>query len=233
MLDVFRRPHHNAILSILHSLDRDLFHRAECYFGGGTAVALQLDEYRESIDIDFLCASQAGYRLLRTTIVEQGLDGIIYPASKVIAIREFRLDQYGLRTFLGIGDVKIKFEIIREARIPLDGKLDERLRIPVLNRIDMYVEKLLANADRWSDQSVLNRDVIDLSMMISRWGSIPEEAWRRAHEAYGQSVDLAYAKAVDKIRTPDWLRNCMLKLSIDPSLFDEILKPHGGPKPSE
>ena len=233
MQDVFRRPNHNAILSILHGFDRELFRSAECYFGGGTAIVLKLDEYRESVDIDFLCASKEGYRLLRTAVVDKGLEGLIYPTSNVTALRDFRVDQYGLRTFLKIEEIKIKFEIIREARIPLHGKLDERLGVPVLDQIDMYTEKLLANADRWSDKSVLNRDIIDLSMMISRWGSIPEEAWRRAREAYDHSVDDAYAKAVESIRNSDWLRTCMLKLSIDPLLFEEILAPHGGPKTAE
>lgn len=231
MPDVFRRPHHNAILTALHRLDSALFQRAECFFGGGTAVVLALDEYRESLDIDFLCASTAGYRLLREAVWEKrGLAGLVLPGAEVSAIRDLQTDQYGIRTILEIGDTKIKFEIVREARIDLHGAVDHSLRVPVLDRVDMYTEKLLANADRWADKAVLSRDMIDLSMMISRWGDIPGEAWDRARAAYGATVDDAYRKAVDRIRDPDWLRTCMEKMSMDPDLADEILAPHGGPK---
>ena len=60
-MSTFRRPHHNAVLTVLNSLDGELLKRAECFFGGGTAIVLSLDEYRESADIDFLCSSQEGY----------------------------------------------------------------------------------------------------------------------------------------------------------------------------
>ncbi|MEO9632426.1 MAG: nucleotidyl transferase AbiEii/AbiGii toxin family protein [Sulfitobacter sp.] len=62
---MFQRKHHNDILNALRCLDGDLLLDAECYFGGGTAIVLNLGEYRESVDIDFLCASKEGYRKLR------------------------------------------------------------------------------------------------------------------------------------------------------------------------
>lgn len=46
-----------------------------CYFGGGTAIVLQLDEYRESLDVDLMCASQDGYRALRDTVNNGSLGG--------------------------------------------------------------------------------------------------------------------------------------------------------------
>lgn len=62
---MFKRPHHQTIAKILNAFDADILADAECYFSGGTAIALELNEYRESVDIDFLCASQDGYRKLR------------------------------------------------------------------------------------------------------------------------------------------------------------------------
>ena len=62
--DLFRRQHHNDILCALRCLNGSLLLDAECYFGGGTAIVLNIDEYRESVDIDFLCASQEGYTAL-------------------------------------------------------------------------------------------------------------------------------------------------------------------------
>lgn len=227
---VFRRPHHNAILSALHCFDSDLFRDADCFFAGGTAIVLNLDEYRESVDIDFLCASKEGYRMLREAVWGKGLAGLIWPNAEIRALRDLRTDQYGIRTVLQVQGTKIQFEIVKEARIDLHGEVDDRFGIPVLNRVDMYAEKLLANADRWSDKSVLNRDIIDLSMMMSRWGDIPDEAWERTRGAYGKTVDSAYRKAVDRIRDLDWLQTCMEKMSIDPQLAEDILAPHGGPK---
>lgn len=231
MADLFRRPHHNAILAALRSLNGDLFADAECYFGGGTAIVLKLDEYRESVDIDFLCASQDGYRILRQAVFGKGLAGLIRDGADVKELRDMKADQYGIRTFLEIQDTKIKFEIVRESRVPLSGEFDDAFGVPVLSREDMYLEKLLANADRCHDKSVMSRDIIDISLMMTRWGDIPDAAWERAREVYGDIVEAAYASAVEDIRDVDRLLECMKKMSMDENLVDEILLPHGGPRP--
>lgn len=62
---MFKRPHHQNIVRFLEKLDADLLEQAGCYFGGGTAIVLSANEYRESVDIDFLCASADGYRQIR------------------------------------------------------------------------------------------------------------------------------------------------------------------------
>lgn len=66
--ELFRRRHHNVILHVLRCLNGDFLREAECYFVGGTAMVLELGEYRESVDIDFLCASEEGYRKLRQAL---------------------------------------------------------------------------------------------------------------------------------------------------------------------
>lgn len=215
----FRRPHHNAILSILNRLDGALLAEAHCYFGGGTAIVLQLDEYRESRDIDFLCASQDGYRLLRQKIWGVGFDGLVRPGETIPALRDIRADQYGIRTVLEADGTPIRFEIVREARIALDGALDPDFGVPLLSRVDMYAEKLLANADRWADEAVFSRDIIDLAMMISRWGPIPEAAWEKARDAYGETVDAAFENARKQIQKKEWQTHCKSNLSIDYEIF--------------
>lgn len=231
MADHFRRPYHNAILQALNSLNGELFARAECYFGGGTAIVLALDEYRESRDIDFLCSSQGGYRRLRRAVWGSGLGGLLSDDATITEVREMRTDQYGIRTVIGVGDLAIRFEVVREARINLTGEPVPLYGIPVLHRHSMYAEKLLANADRGDDASTMSRDIIDLSMMIARWGNIPTDSWAIARDAYGDTVDLAYARSVQRIRDPDWLRRCMDAMAMAPALADEILAPHGGPLP--
>jgi hypothetical protein len=225
---MFDRPHHNAIAQVLKALDADLLLRAQAWFGGGTAIVLNLGEYRESIDIDFLCASQEGYRLLREATFGGSLDKVLAAGIGVEVLREVRADQYGIRTQVEAGGTRIKFEIVREGRIDLSGNLDTRLGVPVLSRTDMYCEKLLANADRYADTSVLSRDMIDLSMMISRWGPIPEAAWIKAEAAYGLSVRAAFDKAVTMVRNPAWLKKCAAGMAIDGKIAEEILGVHGG-----
>jgi hypothetical protein len=224
MPKMFRRQHHNDILKILQNLNGDLLEEAECFFGGGTAIVLDLDEYRESVDIDFLCSSKSGYRMLRQAVFgPQGLLGILRPNAEVEVIRDVQTDQYGIRAFVGTGDTKVKFEIVRESRIDLAGSMDDRYGVPVLDRNCMYAEKLLANADRWLDKAVLNRDLLDLLIMQSRWHPIPETAWQVAEEAYGETARKAYDSAMQRLRDQDWLQKCMEWMAIDLNLKDEIL----------
>ncbi|MBW9115627.1 nucleotidyl transferase AbiEii/AbiGii toxin family protein [Rhizobium cauense] len=55
----FKRPEHNIIAELLASMKQDVLIDSKCYFGGGTAIVLSLDEYRQSLDVDFLCADFA------------------------------------------------------------------------------------------------------------------------------------------------------------------------------
>ena len=219
---MFARPHHRAVLRALEALDSDLLLGAECWFGGGTAIVLELDEYRESRDIDFLCASTEGWRRIREAVWARGLDGLLKPGAALPALRDLRSDQYGVRTILDVEGAAIRFEIVREARIALSGAFDPRYGVPLLSREDMYAEKLLANADRGADRATLSRDAIDLSMMIARWGPIPEAALAKARAAYGGTVEEALARSFAMIREEAWLARCMAEMGMDAALAEEI-----------
>jgi nucleotidyltransferase AbiEii toxin of type IV toxin-antitoxin system len=225
---MFNRPHHNAIAQVLKSLDAELLLRAKAWFGGGTAIVLNLGEYRESVDIDFLCSSKEGYRLLREATFGGSFDKVLASDAGITVLREVRADQYGIRTQLEAAGTRVKFEIVREARVDLSGEMDPRLGVPMLTRADMYCEKLLANADRYADTAVLSRDMIDLSMMISRWGPIPDAAWGKAEAAYGQTVRTAYDRAVAMIRNPIWMKKCVEGMAIEEKIAEEIVSLHGG-----
>lgn len=67
----FIRPHHQKIASILQVLNADVLRQHQCYFAGGTAIALLYGEYRESVDIDFLVSSREGYRALRSLLIAE------------------------------------------------------------------------------------------------------------------------------------------------------------------
>ena len=217
---MFKRAHHNRIQALLTALDADFLRRNGCYFGGGTAIALALDEYRESVDINFLCASPDGYRELRNTITNVSLGAIF--ARPVEYARDVRADRYGIRTFLLSDGVPVKFEIVSEGRIHIEGAIDPVTKVPTLSRTDMYAEKLLANADRYHDKAVASRDIIDLAMMVKCWGQIPGVAWEKARGAYGESVDQAYRAAVELISDRAHLAQCLAKMHMKPELADRM-----------
>lgn len=198
-----------------------LLREARCYFAGGTAIALQLGEYRESVDIDFLCAEQAGYRLLRAAVFDHGL-AALFPTG-VDMLREVRADRDGIRAVLAVETVPVKFEIVREARIALEGNDVPDIPVPCLARTDLFAEKLLANADRYGDKSALSRDVIDLLVMRRHWGEIPAMAWSKARLAYGESVDRALDRAIAMLRKqPDYLADCLHKMGVDAAIGNQI-----------
>lgn len=217
---MFDRPHHQRIARFLASLNADFLTQSGCYFGGGTAIVLSLSEYRESVDVDFLCSSTDGYRALRNTITNASLGDIL--AQPVELAREVRADRYGIRTFVRVDDTCIKFEIVSEGRIDITGAMNPVFGVPTLSRTDMYAEKLLANADRFGDVSAASRDAIDLAMLIEHWGNVPEDAWEKARQAYGRSIDISYMKAVELVSDQAHLAACLQKMHMDPALVTRI-----------
>jgi len=65
---MFRREHHQRIADALGLMKIENLVRCGCLFGGGTALVLQLGEYRESVDIDFLCVLEANRELAEKKI---------------------------------------------------------------------------------------------------------------------------------------------------------------------
>ncbi len=172
------------IFKILHQLKADLFLECEIYFGGGSMISLNHGEYRLSKDLAFLCASSAGYRLLRKKIFENQYNALFNTQDDLELSGEIKADQYGVRFAIRVDETLIKFEIVREGRIEL-GKPDypDWSPVPCLNEIDSFAEKLLANSDRWNDSSVESRDLMDLA--IQRLKSIiPQAAIEKAETAY-------------------------------------------------
>lgn len=217
---MFKRPHHQRIARFLASLNADFLAQSGCYFGGGTAIVLSINEYRESVDVDFLCSSLDGYRALRNTITTASLGDIV--SQPVELAREVRADRYGIRTFVRMEGIPIKFEIVSEGRIDITGSIDPIFGVPTLSREDMYAEKLLANADRYGDMSVASRDAIDLAMLIEHWGNVPDQAWFKVRRAYGLSIDTSYMKAIELVSDQAYLASCLKKMHMDPALVERV-----------
>jgi hypothetical protein len=217
---LFEREHHRNIALVLQSLDADALAQRRCYFGGGTAMALRHGEYRESRDIDFLVSDRDGYRELRQLLGGvAGLDAIARPGMKLELGREVRTDQYGIRTVVLAGPSRIKFEIVLEGRIELasPGEEDRICGVLGLTPVDLAAEKLLANADRWPDDSVFGRDLIDLAVQQDRQNN-PEllrTACAKAEAAYGSAVQKSLFAAVERLRKqPQRLERYMEALKI-------------------
>ena len=158
---MFKRPGYQRVAEVLSALNSDLLAEAECFFGGGTAIALSLGKYRESLDIDFLCSSHAGYRILRNAVSNHDLGSLLREPIK--HLREVRMDRDGIRAVLEVNGMPIKIEFIKEGNTELHVDVDAVFGVPTLSRIDMYTQKPLANADRGLDKSTMSRDIIDLA----------------------------------------------------------------------
>jgi len=173
----------------LQAFDPDFLAHAACFFGGGTQLAMTLGEYRESRDVGFLCSTRAGVRALREQVTSRSLGALVRSNASLELARDIRADRDGIRTFLTVDGVRLKFEIAFESRIDLAGELDRTLGVPVLDREHAVAEKLLANADRGLDDSTLARDLIDLAFATAHFGKpVLAAGMAIAEQAYGSAV---------------------------------------------
>ena len=215
---MFNRPHHQRIAQVLFALNGDLLRNQHCLFGGGTAIALRFGEYRESVDIDFLVSDIVCYRNLRQLLTgPSGLAAIVKDGGRSLhQLSDLRMDQYGIRTQIEVDGQPIKFEIILEARIALSAATteDSICDISTLTMLDMATSRLLANADRWADESVFNRDLIDLAMMRLPLPML-RSAIIKAETAYGLSIRECLSKSINKVQAkPGWLERCMAVMAV-------------------
>ena len=181
---MFDRPIHQQILHILRLLNADLLEHCQAYFGGGTQLVLELGEYRQSQDIDFLCPFGQGYTALRRAIFDSGYAALFPNRANLQFPRDIRADQYGIRFPIQTGGFLIRFEIVAEGRIDFDPPQHfDWMAIPCLSRVDAIAQKLLANSDRWADTSTFARDLIDLAMLRVQ-SPFPTSAIDKAEAAY-------------------------------------------------
>lgn len=199
---MFRREQHRKVAEILAALNDSLLIRCKFLFGGGTRIALELTEYRESHGIDFLCSDAEGYAEMRSEISSRGYDSLFRPAARqgFDLPREMRIDHYGIRFPILADGKMIRVELIREARIELDpGVRPAWSPVDCLSLADCYAEKLLANSDRWADRQALSRDLIDLSALRSKVGPIPEEAWSKGRGGLSAGLSRGPAQGAARV----------------------------------
>jgi hypothetical protein len=98
--------------------------------------------------------------------------------------------------------VPIKFEIILEARIDLEGAVDKTLGVPTLRMECAIAEKFLANADRGLDESTLSRDLVDLAFVAAHMGRPPlETGIEIAEQAYGTAIRSSLQSSLDVFKS--------------------------------
>lgn len=219
----YRYLHHQRIASLLEKFDANLLEEAHCYFGGGTAIAMQLGEFRLSNDVDFLCGSQDGFRLLRCALEGSTLGEILkFPVEH---LRDVRVDRYAIRTALNVQGAAIKVELLAADDTSLECESISGFPVPVLSRNDLYAQKLMAAADRGLSRAIKSRDIIDLSMMIHTWGDVPETAWDKAYKAYGENyLNRGVENAVHLLLSdPIYLKQCVHDLQMENDAFDLLV----------
>lgn len=217
---MFNRPRHQAIEKVLKSFSNSALQQANCYFAGGTAISMSLNEFRESVDIDFLCSSTEGYRYLRNIVSMNDLGELIGKPIKYL--RDIRTDRDKISTFVESDGIPVKIEIVRESRIDINGAFNSDITLPVLCREDLFAQKLLANADRGLDRQSKSRDIIDIAAMIDGWGDIPQSSLDKVVHAYGNHVYYSFAKSVQLIHDREHLRECVNALDMDENWLIKI-----------
>ncbi len=223
---MFHRPHHQRILQVLQKFNPTYLSDHSILFGGGTRIALEIEEYRESIDIDFFCANPKAYRAVRENVGDKNLGALLKPGETILFARDIRSDRDAVRAFIEVPDSKpIKLEFVHFDYYDL--RVDQRhelFPVPFIDRESCFLTKLLANADRYNDGE--RKDIFDLCMMHQYWGSIPERAWNQADEKYGlKVVYVGLERALDFIITKQdqALKIAVDILNIDPSTANLIV----------
>jgi hypothetical protein len=217
----FKLDHHNKILTILESFNRDLLNESFAYFGGGTLLTLDFEEYRWSKDVDFICpVSTLGYKNLRTAIYDGGYKALFHDLTQ-LRIGHSTTDQYGIRMLIIVGGLSVKVEIIAEVRFELDPpRYLEWTSVPCLSLNDCFTSKLLANSDRFRDDSLEARDLIDLAVLRLR-SPIPPSAIDKAEKTY--EVMRPLKDAVQSFQTrPDFRYKCFEGLRINSAKIPRV-----------
>ena len=188
-MTTYRRATHNLIAQLLERLDADFMARNRIYFGGDTRIVLELDEYRESVDVDLICVGREAYRAARTAYFEgEGFGALFRPghAPPILGDRQVRADRDAIRGMLALEDTPIKMEVLHfEYDQALASPMMDVFPVPALDPVGCAYTKLTANADRWRDDQ---KDIVDLLMMRKAWGVLPAPAFDAAADAYGESV---------------------------------------------
>lgn len=221
----FNRIHHQRIAAVLSRFNAQYFHDNNILFGGGTRIAMELNEFRESTDIDFFCHSSGAYRAVRSQVEQHSLGELVDANQPIQLLREVRADRDAVRTFVrsSMDDTPIKLEFIH-FDFAISAETSEIFKVPVVSKESCYTTKLLANADRY--MQTVPKDIFDLCMMRKEWGSIPAKSLQDAINCYGEKTinnGLHRALKLFKDNPQKMLNIAIDTLKIEPKLAHQLV----------
>lgn len=185
MMSKYQREHHQIIESALTCFNAGFFLENNIIFGGGTRIALELDEFRESVDIDFLCPNKESFRAVRQVVTQRSLNDLVL--SEFEYLRDIRSDRDAVRTIIGHEGGIVKLEFVSFADYELKLAFDKtKFPVPFLDQESCFYTKLLANCDRRFQEPF--KDIFDILAMFKSWGAVPKRSIELAEEHYGKRV---------------------------------------------
>jgi len=212
---MFERPHHRRVHQVLQLLHTGFLEENHAFFGGGTCLALQIREYRESVDVDFLCNHPAGYHRIHAAVFADGPAALCQPS--VMLAGELWRTRDAIRFFIDLQDGQrpVKCEVIREGYLAPFSPGPRVAGVAALGPVDLMATKLLANADRGMDPALRFRDFFDLLVAGLEWPAHAPAAMTRAQTVYGQSARSAMEKVAQLLRDhPDSRQEAYHRLAI-------------------
>jgi len=216
----YKVHHHQILCSALEQFNADFLLENRIAFGGGTRIALELSEYRESVDIDFLCPDKHSYRAVREQVMSNTFGSLVrrdfsYP-------REIMFGRDKVYTVIDFNNTLIKVEILNCDSYDLQVETGSLFPVPYLSRESCFYTKLLANADRAKMPPY--KDIIDLLMMYRCWGDIPESSLDKARCHYGDIALKSLISSLEHIQSHRklYVDNAVTNLLVDRTLADDL-----------
>lgn len=208
----FKLEHHSLIESALSNFNADFFIENRIFFGGGTRIALELEEFRKSIDIDFLCPDKQSYRAVREHVTNVSLGKLVKKDFEYA--REIMFNRDSVRVMFKYMGSPLKLEFVCFDNYDLNCISDEQFPVPYLDRESCFYTKLMSHTDRCMSHPY--KDIVDILAMYDSWGDIPASAFLKAESHYGQSIRSSLIRAVaDVISNQDIYSGRFRDLDID------------------
>jgi hypothetical protein len=219
-----QREHHNIIQNILDCFDEEFLEKNNILFGGGTRISLELNEYRESIDIDFLCSTNDSYKAVREQSTNISLGNLL--KHPVEFAKEIRLNRDAVRTVIKQGDHNVKLEFVNCNGYNLTKQNISPFNVPMIDHDGCFITKLLAHSDR--KYSPDRKDLFDILMMTKQWGGIGDEVWASCERIYGKAPRNDLIEMLLKVYSDNNFQNQLSQaggnLSIAPVLIEELIR---------
>lgn len=158
---MYRR--HECIRKILSVVNGTILNKFDIRFTGGTAIALNHVEYRQSDDMDFMVCGKGRFFEFVNILKLNGLDTIF--TNKCISTQKqcrVKWERDALRLFVFGAEESIKMEFFVEDRLEPGPSVPGIFGIMTNSPKDLVVSKFLALFDRFPSRASKRRDLYDL-----------------------------------------------------------------------